>query len=45
MNIDDLIVIDTNAEISCRQQPDEYWIPYKEAASAFSSLAMRGLPI
>jgi hypothetical protein len=45
MNIDDLLVIDTNAEISCRQQPDEYRIPYKEAASAISSLEMRGLPI
>ena len=35
MKVDDLIAIDvhTHAEVSCRQEPDEAWLPF-EAASA-----------
>src|SRR3954452_4542570 len=37
MNLAELIAIDvhTHAEVSCRQEPDEAWKPYEEAAGKY----------
>jgi uncharacterized protein len=43
MKIDDLIAIDvhTHAEVSCRQEPDEVWKPYEEAAGKYFKTGKR----
>ena len=43
MKIDELIAIDvhTHAEVSCRQEPDEVWQPYDEAASKYFKAGKR----
>src|SRR5580693_8774330 len=43
MKIDELIAIDvhTHAEVSCRQEPDEAWKPYEEAAGKYFKAGKR----
>lgn len=43
MKLDELIAIDvhTHAEVSCRQEPDAYWMPYDEAASTYFKVGKR----
>lgn len=43
MNPDNLIAIDvhTHAEVSCRQEPDEAWKPFEEAASKYFKAGKR----
>jgi uncharacterized protein len=43
MKFDELIAIDvhTHAEVSCRQEPDVYWMPYDEAASKYFKVGKR----
>lgn len=43
MNIADLVAIDvhTHAEVSCRQEPDAFWLPYEEAAGKYFKTGKR----
>lgn len=43
MNIQDLVAIDvhTHAEVSCRQEPDAFWLPYEEAAGKYFKTGKR----
>lgn len=43
MNIHDLVAIDvhTHAEVSCRQEPDAFWLPYEEAAGKYFKTGKR----
>ncbi len=43
MNLDQLVAIDvhTHAEVSCRQEPDEYLKPFEEAASKYFKAASK----
>lgn len=43
MNVQDLVAIDmhTHAEVSCRQEPDAFWVPYEEAANKYFKTGKR----
>src|ERR1700758_4875645 len=43
MKLDQLIAIDvhTHAEVSCRQEPDEAWKPFEEAAGKYFKVGKR----
>jgi predicted TIM-barrel fold metal-dependent hydrolase len=43
MKVQDLVAIDmhTHAEVSCRQEPDAFWVPYEEAANKYFKTGKR----